>query len=237
MCEVPLYTRHTLKWSGLQVVRFHARDGEGARAQLQTLTPHHFPPLPTPLRCQVNSAHTRQSCPDSGHSFRRNSSNSCSFLDQIQTPNRRWCGSTCGTAKGRAVSCKLSRAAGSFLAPHEGSFFLFSFCRFGSRGPGVRILFCLFGNCKPKTNKKKEVRSCTKAGTQPLSFFLVYGLVGRGAALQTLVRRYRANLAHIRQSRPANMAHIRQSRTDSGLGFQVKALKTFRVVLFSLGSG
>jgi len=33
------------------------------------------------------------------------------------------------------------------------------------------------------------------------------------------------------------MAHIRQSRPDSGLGFQVKVLKIFYVVLFSLGLG
>ena len=40
--------------------------------------------------------------------------------------------------------------------------------------------------------------------------------------------------AHIRQSRSdfgthktVNMAHIRQSRPDSGLGFQVKVLKTY----------
>ena len=33
------------------------------------------------------------------------------------------------------------------------------------------------------------------------------------------------------------MAHIRQSRPDSGLGFQVKVLKHFQVVLSSLGSG
>ena len=54
----------------------------------------------------------------------------------------------------------------------------------------------------------------------------------------------RVNMAHTRQSRPdsgldfrANMAHIRQSRPDSGLGFRVKALKTSQVVPFSLGSG
>jgi len=35
----------------------------------------------------------------------------------------------------------------------------------------------------------------------------------------------------------ANMAHVRQSRPDSGLGFQVKVLKPFKVVPFSLGSG
>ena len=34
-----------------------------------------------------------------------------------------------------------------------------------------------------------------------------------------------------------NMAHIRQSRPDSGLGFQVKFVKTFQVVPFALGSG
>ena len=33
------------------------------------------------------------------------------------------------------------------------------------------------------------------------------------------------------------MAHIRQSRPDYGLGFQVKVLRTFQVVPFSLGSG
>jgi len=33
------------------------------------------------------------------------------------------------------------------------------------------------------------------------------------------------------------MAHIRQSRPDSGLGFQVKVLKTFQVVPSSLESG
>jgi len=35
----------------------------------------------------------------------------------------------------------------------------------------------------------------------------------------------------------ANMAHIRQSRPDSGCGFQVKVLKTFQVFPSSLGSG
>ena len=35
----------------------------------------------------------------------------------------------------------------------------------------------------------------------------------------------------------ANMEHIRQSRPDSGLGFQVKVRKTFQVVPSSLGSG
>ena len=35
----------------------------------------------------------------------------------------------------------------------------------------------------------------------------------------------------------ADMAHIRQSRPDSGLGFQVKVLKTCYVALFSLRSG
>ena len=34
----------------------------------------------------------------------------------------------------------------------------------------------------------------------------------------------------------ANAAHVRQSRPDSGLGFQVDALKTFQVVPFSLRS-
>ena len=34
-----------------------------------------------------------------------------------------------------------------------------------------------------------------------------------------------------------NMAHIRQSRPDSGLGFQVEVLKTFKIVSSSLGSG
>jgi len=33
------------------------------------------------------------------------------------------------------------------------------------------------------------------------------------------------------------MAHTRQSRPDSGLGFQVKALKTFYGVPLSLGNG
>ena len=33
------------------------------------------------------------------------------------------------------------------------------------------------------------------------------------------------------------MAHIRQSRPNSGLGFQVKVLKTFLRVPSSLGSG
>jgi len=48
-------------------------------------------------------------------------------------------------------------------------------------------------------------------------------------------------MAHIRQSRPEHdgkgqiLAHIRQSRPDSGLGFQVKALKTVHVVPTSLG--
>ena len=32
------------------------------------------------------------------------------------------------------------------------------------------------------------------------------------------------------------MAHVRQSRPDSGLGFQVKAIESFQVVPFSLGS-
>ena len=35
----------------------------------------------------------------------------------------------------------------------------------------------------------------------------------------------------------ANMAHIRQSRPDSGLGFQVDVLEPFHVVPSSLGSG
>ena len=35
----------------------------------------------------------------------------------------------------------------------------------------------------------------------------------------------------------ANMEHIRQSRPNSGLGFQVKVLETFKVALYSLGSG
>jgi len=35
----------------------------------------------------------------------------------------------------------------------------------------------------------------------------------------------------------ANVAHIRQSRPDSGLGFQVKVLKTFKDVPSSLESG
>ena len=35
----------------------------------------------------------------------------------------------------------------------------------------------------------------------------------------------------------ANMAHIRQSRPDSNLGFQVRVLTIFLVVPFSLGSG
>ena len=33
------------------------------------------------------------------------------------------------------------------------------------------------------------------------------------------------------------MAHVRQSRPGSGLGFQVKGLNTFQLVLASLGSG
>jgi len=37
--------------------------------------------------------------------------------------------------------------------------------------------------------------------------------------------------------RRANMAHIRQSRPDSVLDIQVKVLKTFEVVPSSLGSG
>jgi len=35
----------------------------------------------------------------------------------------------------------------------------------------------------------------------------------------------------------ANMAHIRQSRPDSGLGFNVKVLGTLQFFPFSLGSG
>ena len=35
----------------------------------------------------------------------------------------------------------------------------------------------------------------------------------------------------------ANVAHIRQSRPGSGLGFPVQVLKPFQVVPFSLGSG
>ena len=35
----------------------------------------------------------------------------------------------------------------------------------------------------------------------------------------------------------ANMAHIRQSRPDSGLGFQAKVLKTFRDVPYLIGRG
>ena len=35
----------------------------------------------------------------------------------------------------------------------------------------------------------------------------------------------------------ANVAHVRQSRPDSGLGFQVKVLNTLQGVPFSLGSG
>ena len=35
--------------------------------------------------------------------------------------------------------------------------------------------------------------------------------------------------------RRANMAHTRQARPDLGLGIQVKVLKTFEVVRFSLG--
>jgi len=34
----------------------------------------------------------------------------------------------------------------------------------------------------------------------------------------------------------ANMAHMRQSRPDSGLGFQVKVLETFELASSSLGS-
>ena len=34
-----------------------------------------------------------------------------------------------------------------------------------------------------------------------------------------------------------DMAHTRLSRPDSGLGFQVKVLKTFQMVPSSLGSG
>ena len=46
------------------------------------------------------------------------------------------------------------------------------------------------------------------------------------------------HLKRTRQLRcPANMAHIRQSRPDSGLGFQVKVLKTLKVVPSLLGSG
>ena len=33
------------------------------------------------------------------------------------------------------------------------------------------------------------------------------------------------------------MAHVKQSRPDSGLGFQVNVIETFRVVPSSLGSG
>ena len=35
----------------------------------------------------------------------------------------------------------------------------------------------------------------------------------------------------------ANMAHIRQSRSDSGLGVQMKVLRTLSVVPSSLGNG
>jgi len=35
----------------------------------------------------------------------------------------------------------------------------------------------------------------------------------------------------------ANMAHVRQSRPDSGIGFQVKVPEMFQVVPCSLGSG
>ena len=43
--------------------------------------------------------------------------------------------------------------------------------------------------------------------------------------------------ASIQVESRANMAHIRQSRPDSGLGFQANALKTVEGVPFSLGSG
>ena len=43
-------------------------------------------------------------------------------------------------------------------------------------------------------------------------------------------------MAHISQTQ-INQAQIRQSRQESGLGLQVKVLKTFEGVPSSLGSG
>jgi len=54
-----------------------------------------------------------------------------------------------------------------------------------------------------------------------------------GAAEWNRAERGRASHAHCR----AISAHIRQSGPESGSGFQVKVLKTFYVVPFSLGSG
>ena len=42
---------------------------------------------------------------------------------------------------------------------------------------------------------------------------------------------------HTRTHWRANMAHMRQSRPDSGLGVQVKVLEAFQVVPSLLGSG
>ena len=61
---------------------------------------------------------------------------------------------------------------------------------------------------------------------QTKSWGFTRGVVRRGVLLSSFKERCLANIAHVRQSGP-----------DSGLGFQVKGLKTFSGVSASLGSG
>ena len=58
---------------------------------------------------------------------------------------------------------------------------------------------------------------------------------GRGVDIAR-ERQSESTMALVRQSE-SNMALVRQSQPDSGLGFQVRALKTFCVVPWSLGGG
>ena len=54
-----------------------------------------------------------------------------------------------------------------------------------------------------------------------------------GGLLKCFLRAVNKKKSHCR----ANMAHVRQSRPDPGLGSQVKALTAFKVVLCSFDSG
>ena len=66
---------------------------------------------------------------------------------------------------------------------------------------------------------------------------LGFKLQGWGFGVQVSLRMSTKTAYKLGYRCRANMAHIRQSRPDSGLGFQVKILTPFHVVPSSLGSG
>ena len=74
----------------------------------------------------------------------------------------------------------------------------------------------------------RKWRGVEVADTSPNLWKLGGASIGTGGAWAPLASQGRCR---------ANMAHIRQSRPDSGLGFHIEVLKIFSVVLSSRGSG